>query len=302
MQTETTDEPAPLAKDVLTEAMFLLDGAGLQSPQADARTLLAYVLDIDLGKLVMVDEVSKSDRRDFLRLVDRRATGTPLQHITGVAHFRTVDVAVGRGVFVPRPETEVMTGWAIERLTEITAAGRVPRVVELCCGSGAISLALAAEVPAVTGPDGERHEPEVHAVELFGEAMQWATKNLTGSGVSLYQADMADALGELDGTCDLVIANPPYIPLAAYEGVPEEVRRNDPEVALFSGEDGLDAMRVLSGVAARLLKPGGLVCAEHAELQEDTAPQVFVDRGEFHTVRDHRDLNDRPRFVTAIRN
>lgn len=297
MESETAGD----AKTLLTEAMFLLDGAGLQSPQADARTLLAYVLGIDLGKLVLVDEVSDSDRRAFLRLVDRRATGTPLQHITGVAHFRTIDVAVGRGVFVPRPETEVMTGWAVERLTEITRTGRAPRVVELCCGSGAISLALAAEVPPASGPDGEQ-PVEIHAVELSGDAMQWATRNLEGSGVSLYQADMADALGELDGTCDLVIANPPYIPLAAYEGVPEEVRRNDPEVALFSGEDGLDAMRVLSGVAARLLKPGGLVCAEHAELQEASAPQVFVDQGQWHTVRDHRDLNDRPRFVTALRN
>ena len=164
-------------------------------------------------------------------------------------------------------------------------------MVELCAGSGAISRALAAEVAGLT----------VHAVEVSEEAAQWAARNLSGTGVELHVADMATALPELDGQVDLVIANPPYIPLDAYLSVTPEVRDHDPAVALFSGDDGLDAMRVVARVAARLLRDGGLACAEHAEVQEQSAPAVFTATATFSSVRDHRDLTGRPRFVTAVR-
>lgn len=275
------------AREVIRDASFVLDSAGLPSPYADARQLLAHVLGVELGRLPLVGAVTETDRARLDRLVERRATGVPLQHITGEAFFRNVRVAVGPGVFVPRPETEVMTGWAIDQLTGLDR----PRVVELCAGSGAISLALSQEVPAA----------EVHAVELSPEAADWAERNLAGTGVTLTVADMVDALPELDGTVDLVIANPPYIPLDAFEQVAEEVRLHDPALALFSGDDGLDAMRVLARAGARLLKPGGLICAEHAEVQQESAPAVFVEEGDWDRVRDHTDLNDRPRFVTAVR-
>jgi release factor glutamine methyltransferase len=141
----------------------------------------------------------------------------------------------------------------------------------------------------------------VDAVEVSEEAARWAERNLSGTGVRLHVQDMAGALPELDGRVDLVIANPPYIPLEAYESVTPEVRDHDPLVALFSGDDGLDAMRVVTEVAARLLTDGGLVCAEHAEVQVDSAPRVFTADGRFSSVRDHRDLSGRPRFVTAVR-
>ena len=112
---------------------------------------------------------------------------------------------------------------------------------------------------------------------------------------------MAEALPELDGAVDVVIANPPYVPLEAYDGIPAEVREHEPGLALFSGSDGLDAIRVVAGVAARLLRPDGWVCAEHAEVQHESAPAVFVRHGGFDQVRDRVDLNDRPRFVTARR-
>ncbi|GAB3623325.1 peptide chain release factor N(5)-glutamine methyltransferase [Mariniluteicoccus endophyticus] len=281
-------DPVPTS-EALREAGFVLDGAGVPSPVNDARLLLSHTLGVEPGRLVLVDSVEPKAYATFLRHIEARATGLPLQHITGEAWFRNIRVEVGPGVFVPRPETEVMTGWAIDRLRETDLAH--PRVVELCAGSGAISLSLVDEVPGV----------EVHAVEVDHDAADWCERNLVGSGVSLTVADMAEALHDLDGTVDLVIANPPYIPLDMYEGVPEEVRVHDPAVALFSGPDGLDAMRVVARAGARLLRRGGLICAEHAEVQAESAPTVFVDEGDWTHVRDHVDLNERPRFVTAVR-
>ncbi len=135
-------------------------------------------------------------------------------------------------------------------------------MVDLCTGSGAIALSLATEVP----------EAQVHAVELGEGAWPWAQRNLAGSGVDLRHGDMADAFGDLDGSVDVVLCNPPYIPLDAYERVAAEARDHDPHLALFSGDDGLDAMRVLERVAARLLRPGGWVGAEHADVQGEAAP------------------------------
>src|SRR3712207_701589 len=143
--------------------------------------------------------------------------------------------------FVPRPETEVMTGWAVEQLRPLVFRMQRPLVVELCTGSGAIAKALVDELPRL----------RVHAVELSEDAANWAARNLSGTSVELHLGDMASALPELNGTVDLVIANPPYIPLEAYESVAPEVRDHDPALALFSGEDGLDAIRVLVKVAAR---------------------------------------------------
>jgi release factor glutamine methyltransferase len=162
-------------------------------------------------------------------------------------------------------------------------------VVDLCTGSGAIALSVATEVP----------DADVHAVELGEGAHRWAERNLAGSGVDLRQGDMADAFPDLDGAADVVVCNPPYIPLEAYESVAPEARDHDPELALFSGEDGLVAMRVLEEVAARLLRPGGVAGAEHADVQGESAPAVFVATGRWSDVRDHRDLAGRARYVTA---
>jgi release factor glutamine methyltransferase len=162
-------------------------------------------------------------------------------------------------------------------------------VVDLCTGSGAIALSVATEVPAA----------EVHAVELGEPAHAWAARNLAGSGVDLRHGDMAAAFPDLDGTVDVVVCNPPYIPLEAYESVAPEARDHDPELALFSGQDGLVAMRVVERVAARLLRPGGVAGAEHADVQGESAPAVFAGSGRWSDVRDHRDLAGRPRFLTA---
>jgi release factor glutamine methyltransferase len=273
---------------LLRAAATRLADAGVPSPEHDAAELLAHVLDVSRGALA-VHDVGPDARACFEELLLRREAREPLQHLTGVAGFRYLELAVGPGVFVPRPETELLAGWAVDRARAVAADGDTPVVVDLCTGTGAIALSVATEVPAA----------RVHAVELDEQACDWAARNLAGSGVDLRQGDMAEAFDDLDGSVHVVVSNPPYIPLAAFESVAAEARDHDPALALWSGEDGLDAMRVVERVASRLLAPGGLVGAEHADLQGDSAPSVFSRTGRWADVRDHRDLAGRPRFVTA---
>ncbi|WP_148574647.1 peptide chain release factor N(5)-glutamine methyltransferase [Nocardioides caldifontis] len=279
----------PTPRALVAAAARRLAEAGVASADHDAAELLAHVLGTSRAALPLRDAVDTEEASRFEALVERRARREPLQHLTGRVGFRYRELVVGPGVFVPRPETEVLAGWAVDRAREVVDAGRVPVVVDLCTGSGAIALSVATEVPTA----------EVHAVELDEGAAAWAERNLAGTGVRLRQGDMADAFPELDGSVDVVVANPPYIPLEAYESVPPEVRDHDPSAALWSGGDGLDAMRVVERVAARLLHGGGVVGAEHADVQGEAAPAVFAATGRWAEVRDHADLAGRPRFVTA---
>jgi release factor glutamine methyltransferase len=271
---------------LLREAGRRLAEAGVGSPEHDAAELLAHVLRTTRSRLPLVDTVGAEDQAVYAELLARRAEREPLQHLTGTAAFRHVELRVGPGVFVPRPETELLAGWAIDRAREAAAT---PVVVDLCCGSGAIALSVAEEVPGA----------QVHAVELDPSAHEWAQANLAGTGVDLRLGDMADSLPDLDGTVDVVVCNPPYIPLDAWASVAPEARDHDPALALWSGDDGLDAMRVLEVTAKRLLRPGGRVGAEHADVQGEVAAAVFLDSGRWTEVRDHRDLAGRARYVTA---
>ena len=274
-------------RTLLADARERLSAAGVASPDADARILLETATGWSRSQLLIKDSVGAEAAGRFQELINRRAEREPLQHITGVAHFRHISLRVGPGVFVPRPETEVMAGWAIDRLGEIT--DRTPVAVDLCTGSGAIAKALADEAPGT----------RLYAIEVSEDAAGWAARNLEGTGVELRVGDMATAFPELDGHVDVVVCNPPYIPLVAWESVQTEARDHDPQVALFSGDDGLDAIRVLTRVAARLLRPGGWVAVEHAEVQAESVPALFAGHGSYEQVRDHRDLAGRPRFTTA---
>jgi release factor glutamine methyltransferase len=277
-------------RELLRRAAGTLAAAGVASPDHDACELLAHVLGTTRGRLALVDRLTREQQEEYDDLVTRRAGREPLQHLTGTATFRYVELAVGPGVFVPRPETELLAGWGIDRARAVAdSSGRVPVVVDLCTGSGAIALSVATEVPFA----------DVHAVELDRGAWQWAARNLEGSGVDLREDDMAGAFDDLDGMVDVVLCNPPYIPLDAYESVEPEARDHDPQLALFSGDDGLAALRVLEQVATRLLRPGGVVGAEHADVQGEAAAAVFSASGRWAEVRDHRDLTGRPRFLTA---
>jgi release factor glutamine methyltransferase len=272
-------------RTVLVAAAERLAAAGVPSPEHDAALLLAHVLGTTRARLVAVDALTAAQVAAYDAVVARRAAREPLQHLTGKAGFRHLELEVGEGVFVPRPETELLAGWAVDRARELDGAV----VVDLCTGSGAIALAVATEVSEAT----------VHAVELDERALEWAGRNLAGSGVDLRHGDMDDAFPDLDGTVDIVVSNPPYIPLEAYESVDREVRDHDPPLALWSGHDGLDAVRVVERTAARLLGDRGQVGIEHADVQGETAPAVLTDAGRWTDIRDHLDLAGRPRFVTA---
>lgn len=278
------------AERLLDEATQVLEEAGVASPRVDAELLLAHVTGTPRG-LLLSARPQGPQAQVFRDMVQARARRVPLQHLTGTAGFRYVDLEVGPGVFVPRPETELLAGWAVEEAGAVLASGREdpPVVVDLCTGSGAIALSVLHEVPRA----------RVHAVELDEGAFAWAERNLGGTGVDLRLGDAFTAFADLDGAVDVVVCNPPYIPLEAWESVAPEARDHDPSLALWSGDDGLDAMRALEQAAWRLLRPGGVVGAEHADAQGRSAPQVFAAR--WLDVRDHDDLAGRPRYLTARR-
>ncbi|MFF0270910.1 peptide chain release factor N(5)-glutamine methyltransferase [Kribbella sp. NPDC004536] len=271
-------------KLLVAEAAERLREAGVASPEFDAAELLAFVTG---SSRMMLREPTGDERARFEELVGRRVGREPLQHLTGTAAFRYRELAVGPGVFVPRPETEVMVGWILERIARV----RNPLVVDLCSGSGAIAGAVATERPDST----------VHAVELSADAVMWARRNLEGTGAILHEGDIDGCLPELDGQVDAVISNPPYIPLTAWESVTAEVRDHDPALALWSGDDGLDEIKVVAATAGRLLKPGGWFACEHADVQGESAPAVFAATGLFTEVRDQLDLAGRHRFATGRR-
>ena len=276
------------AYDVALAASARLAEAGLPSPGADARILLAHVLGVDVSQMLLAPRVTAAQRDALDVLLERRESGMPVQHLTGEAHFRYETLRVGPGVFIPRPETENLVDLALRELARRPPERR--RVVELCAGSGAITRSLGTELGGL----------ELHAVELSAEAWPYLVHNLSGLEVELVLGDMADAFRELDGEVDLVVANPPYVPETVRDALPSDVVGHDPDLALFSGPDGLDAMRVVREVAARLLSPGGWVMAEHDESHADAVVALF-DEPRFDHVRDHDDLTGRPRHVTAQR-
>jgi release factor glutamine methyltransferase len=276
------------ARALLRAAQARLAQAGVPSPAHDAAELLACVLGTTRSRLPLVGDVDPDPAERYAALVARRAAREPLQHLTGTAAFRHVDLAVGPGVFVPRPETELLAGWAVEQAKAVVSTdGAV--VVDLGTGSGAMAKAVRHEVPSA----------HVHAVELDERAHAWAVRNLAGTGVDLRQGDLADAFDDLAGTVDVVVSNPPYIPHEAWESVEVEVRDHDPELALYASGDGLDTIRAVERRAAVLLRPGGVVGVEHADVQGESAPGVFSEAGRWEQVRDQVDLTGRARFLTA---
>jgi release factor glutamine methyltransferase len=269
-------------RDVLAAATERLRAAGVESPEHDARALAAHVLGCSLKQLPLHDTL---DEAAYGELVTRRAQRVPLQHLTGSVGFRWIELEVGPGVFVPRPETESVVQWAVDR----AQPGWL--MVDLCTGSGTIALSLADEVA----------DAVVHAVELDPAAAAWTRRNAErlGTGVVVHEGSVEGCLPELDGQVDLVASNPPYVALHESHLSDPEVIDHDPEVALFAGEDGLDVIRLVEQAARRLLKPGGLVVVEHSDRQGKTAPAVFREAGGWAEVEDHQDLTGRDRFVTA---
>ncbi|MGW4535787.1 peptide chain release factor N(5)-glutamine methyltransferase [Nocardia sp. NPDC004340] len=286
---------APL-RPAIREAVEILAAAGVPSPNADAEHLAAHVLGVDRGRLVLMPMLTPDQLEEFRKLVARRAERVPLQHLTGTAAMGEIDLAVGPGVFVPRPETELIFAWALARLEEI-GHEHPPIVVDLCTGSGALALAIAHARP----------DAEVHAVELDPEALAWARRNalqLADEGdtpIDLHAGDVTDPaiLDHLNGRVDVVVSNPPYIPEDAR--LDPEVMDHDPHRALFGGPDGLDVIRPMVATIGRLLRENGAAAVEHDDTNGSGVAALFTAHGGFTDVIEHPDLAGKPRFVVARR-
>ena len=280
--------------EVVTDLAERFSRAGIQSALADAELVVGFVTGWTRGevsaKAFMGTELDSAVVADIEAVAMRRETREPLQHITGQAPFRHLVLEVGPGVLVPRPETELVAEWAIDALRQVPTP--TPLAVDLGTGTGALALSLATEVP----------NSRVFAVERFDDAAEWAARNIARHGddrVTLVRADAADALSELDGTVDVVVTNPPYIPDAEK---PEdiEVLGFDPETALFGGDDGLRDIRTFIATAARLLHPGGVLVLEHGDGQGAAVREIAAAAG-FRGTTTHTDLLHRERALTAVR-
>lgn len=287
----------PHARDTVAGAVAAaadtLAAAGIADARVDAELLLAHVLTAGRGDIQAAelrgDALEPASGARYRELVARRASREPLQHITGTAPFRHLELRVGPGVFVPRPETETLVQIALDAL--LAAASPSPVAIDLGTGSGAIALALATEAP----------HARVFAAENAVDAFVWAKENFAQVGAdnaTLAFIDLALAFPELDGTASVVVSNPPYVPDAAVPRDPE-VRWFDPSTALYGGVDGLDVVRQVSATALRLAHSGGIVAIEHGESQGAEIREVLSADG-WRAPATHMDLTRRDRVTTAL--
>jgi release factor glutamine methyltransferase len=278
-----------LLSELLDRGTRAFEAAEIESARVDAEHIVAFVLGVSRGELqtkVIMGE-SLEDTAKIDEFFERRAAREPLQHLTGEAYFRNLTLKVGKGVFVPRPETELLTQLAIDAATKIEA----PIVIDLCAGSGAIGIAIATELP----------EAKVFAVEKSEDAFKYTKANYEALAphATVILGDAVDAFQDLNGSVQVVVSNPPYIPSAMVPIYPE-VALHDPALALYSGDDGLDLIRLISKRAQQLLVPGGTIAMEHADMQSEAVVQLLLADG-WREVVDHKDFNGRPRAVTAIK-
>lgn len=302
-------------REILVDSERRLSRAGIDSASVESAQMLAHVLGVPRNRLLLQDHLEEEHRITFERLMAQRLNRVPLQHLLGKAPFRYLELAVGPGVFIPRPETELVAEAAIRHLR----ACDNPRAFDLCAGSGAIALSMATEVPGA----------QITAVELSEDALPWITRNIkdmaTDMPVALIAADATDLSNpqilEAAGTCDVVTCNPPYIPTNMVPRDPE-VRDHEPSVALYGGPDGLDVVRGIVMTAGLLLKRGGLLVIEHADVQGPESGnggvvavvrEAVVPAGMseyiagvpgacmFTDIDDRQDYNQLPRFTMALR-
>ncbi|MBC3193633.1 peptide chain release factor N(5)-glutamine methyltransferase [Pseudonocardia sp. C8] len=277
----------------IAEAERTLAASGVASPRVDAELLAAHVLGSTRAMLPMIPLVDPDVVERLAVLVKRRATREPLQHILGTAVLGPVEVAVGPGVFTPRPETELLLEWGLGAIRDVDR----PVVLDLCTGTGALALAFAVS----------RADAQVHALEADPSALVWTRRNLDaharsgGRPVTLHVADVRrpDLLVELEAKVDLVVCNPPYVPDGT--PVPPEVARWDPPGAVFGGPDGTEIIQAVVRGATGWLRHGGALAVEHDDSHGETVPELLRRRRTLADVTEHDDLTGRPRFVTARR-
>ncbi|MBB3606973.1 release factor glutamine methyltransferase [Mycolicibacterium sp. BK556] len=273
-------------RQAIEVATAALAEAGIDSARTDAELLAAHVAGVSRGRLVAIDEPGGNFFTRYDEAIDARRRRIPLQHITGSAAFGPLELRVGPGVFIPRPETEALLEWALaQRLPER------PVIVDLCTGSGALAIALATNWP----------QARVIAVDDDATALDYARRNAEGTTVELVRADVTvpGLLTDLTGSVDLVVSNPPYIPAGA--ALDPEVADHDPAHALFGGADGMAVIAPMARLSAGWLKPGGLFAVEHDDTTSDRTVETISSTTLFTAVTPHRDLTGRPRFVAARR-
>lgn len=275
-----------LLADAVREAAAILADAGVPTPRVDAELLAEHLLGVGLGRLRAMLLTDAPAPEGYAALVAERASRVPLQHITGVAYFRHLELAVGPGVFIPRPETESVVQLVIDELQ----GHQKPKVADLGTGSGAIAGSLALELPGA----------QVFAVEFSTLAHAWAERNLAPLGVTLVQGDLRDALPEHDGTFDAVVSNPPYIPAEAVPNEPEVALHDPPEALYGGGADGMELPTAAARTASRLLKPGGFFVMEHAEVQAPWIARMMEQSRVWTDIATHKDLNGKERATSAV--
>ncbi len=292
-------------RSVLVDIELRLKNAGVPSPRVDAELLVAFSLGIERNRTGLVREIDDDQYREIEKLVEKRVRRIPLQHILGEQGFRRLVLEVGPGVFIPRPETELLVESTVRYLKDKKQDRNI--VIDLCAGSGAIALALATEVG----------NSDVYAVEKSLEAFSYLTKNVAAnqdlmktvnSKFIALNASILEPITEfekLNGIVDALVSNPPYIPNKMIPREPE-VKNHEPEMALFGGKDGLDFVRVVIKLAQDLLKPGGFIAIEHADVQGSTVeetgvPYLLLESKSFTKVEDRRDLNGLARYTVGIK-
>lgn len=274
-------------RDAINSAAADFADAGIRSARYDAEELAAHAAGTDRGRLALLDAPGDDFFGRYRELVAARRSRIPLQHLIGTAAFGPVTLQVGPGVFIPRPETEAMLEWALAQ-----QLSPQPVIVDACTGSGALAIALARSLPVA----------RVLAVDDSETALDYAWRNSAGTSVELIRADVTTPglLSEFNGDVELMISNPPYIPEGTV--LDPEVAQHDPEHALFGGPDGMSVITPLAGLAARLLRAGGLFAVEHDDTTADATVETLRNTGFFDDVVSRSDLTGRPRFVTAVRN
>lgn len=292
-----------IREDLIADASARFETVGIETPRVDAELLLAHVLGVSRGDIHKFTDIDAQIVEEFEKLVKFRSARIPVQHLTGKGYFRYLEVRVGPGVLIPRPETELI----VDAVKGFRSDSEPLLIVDLGSGAAALTISLATEcAPA-----------DVVGVELYEDAFRWGEVNVekysseiftAGSSVHLVQADFANVaeneLQDIRGKVDVVVSNPPYIPIG---GIPRdaEVHLYEPSTALYGGVNGLELVEEVIKSAAKLLRPGGFLVIEHSDFQGEGAelsvPDAVRKSGNFESVKDNLDLNGRPRYTTAKR-
>ncbi|MBR2576134.1 MAG: peptide chain release factor N(5)-glutamine methyltransferase [Firmicutes bacterium] len=290
-------------RDALKRGCEVLEGAGSESPRLDAQVLLLAVLREERTVLVSHPEreLASQEEQLYNQYISERALGKPVSYITGVKEFMGLEFAVNEAVLIPRPETELLVEEAVKELEAISReAEAVPRVLDLCTGSGAIAISIRHFLP----------QAEVTATDLSEEALQVARENAgrilgeSEDSIRFLQGDLFEAFSDFQspgsGLFNLIVSNPPYIPAKVIDGLMPDVKDYEPRLALDGGADGLDIYRRLIPQAAEDLAPGGVLLLEIGHDQGETVPDLCRQAG-LGNITVLKDLAGLDRVVRAER-